>query len=256
MKLTVSYPLLLLLVIIFITPTVAVAESHLDLFEQGNEAYSKGDFTSAVEMYEQLITTSGYGAGLLFNLGNSYAQSGQTGKAILNYERALRLAPSNSDIQGNLQLIRKESGLFPRDYSWSERFFQLLDLNQWTISAFFLLLLFSTFLLASLKLSFSVQVQRVVTGGCCMLFILCVIGGFSRHKQWQPSVVTDSNSRLLLSPFGSATSTSLIQQGRLVYPEKTHGDFSYISDETGRKGWIASSAIEPVIGVKNRVSTQ
>ncbi len=256
MKLSVSCPLLLLLVIIFITPTVAVAESHLDLFEQGNEAYSKGNFTGAVEMYEQLITTSGYGAGLLFNLGNSYAQSGQTGKAILNYERALRLAPSNSDIQGNLQLIRKESGLFPREYSWSERFFQLLDLNQWTISAFFLLLLLSTFQLASLKLHFSTQTRRLVSATCFMLFILCAAGAFSRHKQWQPSVVTDSDSRLLLSPFDSAASTSSIQQGRLVYPEKTHSDFSYISDETGRRGWIASSAIEPVIGVKNRVSTQ
>jgi tetratricopeptide (TPR) repeat protein len=256
MKLTVSYPLLLLLLIIVFIPSVTVAQSNQELFEQGNEAYSKRDFSGAVEIYEQLTATSGYGAGLLFNLGNSYARSGQTGKAILNYERALRLAPSDSDIQGNLELVRKESGLFPREYSWSERFFQLLDLNQWTISAFLLLLLFSTFQLASLKLCFSVQVRRVVTGSCCILFILCAAGAFSRQKQWQPSVVTENDSRLLLSPFDSAASTSSIQQGRLVYPEKTHGKFSYITDETRRKGWISSSAIEPVIGIKNRVRIQ
>ena len=256
MKLTAAFLLQLLLVITFLAPTVTVAQGNEDLFKQGNEAYSKRDFSGAVEIYEQLITASGYGAGLLFNLGNSYAVSGQTGKAILNYERALRLAPSDSDIQGNLELIRKESGLFPREYSWSERFFQLLDLNQWTISAFFLLLLLSSFQLTSLKLPFSSRTRQLVSAACFLLFILCATGAFSRHKQWQPSVVTDRDSRLLLSPFGSAASTSSIQQGRLVYPEKTHGEFSYITDETGRKGWIASSAIEPVIGVKKRVNTQ
>ena len=255
MKLTVSH-LLLLLLIIFYSPTVTVAQGSQDLFEQANEAYSKGDFTGAAEMYEQLTTTSGYGTGLLFNLGNSYVQLGEIGKAILNYERALRLAPSDSDIQGNLELIRKKSGLFAREYSWSERFFQLLDLNQWTISAFFLLLLLSTFQFASLKFPFSSRTRQLVSAACFMLFILCATGAFSRHKQWQPSVVTENDSRLLLSPFRSAASTSSIQQGRLVYPEKTHGEFSYITDETGRKGWIASSVIEPVTGVKKKVSTQ
>ncbi len=256
MKLTVSHPLLLLLFIIFHAPAVAVAQGNQELFEQGNETYSKGDFSGAAQMYEQLTTTSGYSAGVLFNLANSYAQSGQTGKAILNYERALRLAPSDSDIQGNLELIRKESGLFPREYSWSERFFQLLDLTQWTISALFLLLLLSTFQLASLKFPFSSRTRQLVSTACFMLFILCATGAFFRHKQWQPSVVTESESRLLLSPFSSAASTSSIQQGRLVYPEKTHGGFNYITDETGRRGWIASSAIEPVIEIKNRVSIQ
>lgn len=256
MKFSASYPLLLLFLTIFLTSTVTVAQSNQDLFEQGNEAYSRGDFSGAAKIYEQLTATSGYGTGVLFNLANSYAQSGQTGKAILNYERALRLAPSDSDILGNLELIRKESGLFPREYSWSERFFRLLDLNQWTISAFFLLMLLCTFQLASLKLHFSTQTRRLVSATCFMLFILCATGAFSRHKQWQPSVVTDNDSRLLLSPFDSAASTSSIQQGRLVYPEKSHGEFSYITDETGRKGWIASSAIEPAIGAKEMVSPQ
>ena len=210
-----------LLLIILFSPLLAAADSGDDsqnLFKQGNEAYSRGDFSTAAEFYEQLTATSGYGSGILFNLGNSYAQSGQTGKAILNYERALRLAPSNSDIQSNLELIRNESGLFPREYSWSEHFFQLLTLDQWTISAFFFLITISVFQAVSLVRHFSTQIRWFVTSICLMFFMLSLSGTFSRHPHWQPSVVTDAGSRLLLSPFSSSASIGSIQQGRLVYP--------------------------------------
>ncbi len=247
MKLTLCRILISCLLFIFLSPVWTAGQNSQHLFEQGNEAYSRGDFSAATEFYNQLTETSGYSTGVLSNLGNSYAQSGRIGKAILNYERALRLAPSDSDIQGNLTLIKKESGLFPREYSWSERFFQLLDLNQWTMSAFSVLVLLSIFQLLSLKFHFSTLMRRLVTAGCFFLLILSVTAAFYRHQQWHPSVVTKSDSRLLISPFNAAASTSSIQQGRLVYPQETHGKFSYVRDETGRKGWIDSSAIEAVI---------
>jgi len=239
-----------LLFVLLSSPCLAATDNNDDirnLFRQGNEAYSRGDFSAAAEFYEQLTAISGYGSGVLFNLGSSYARSGQAGKAILNYERALRLAPSNSDIHNNLELIRKESGLFPREYSWSEHFFQFLDLDQWTMSAFFFLVTITVFQVVSLKRRFSSQIQWLVTAACITLFVLSLSGAFFRHFQWQPSVVINAEGRLLLSPFSSSASTGSIQQGRLVYPEKTHGGFSYIIDETGRRGWIASSSIESVL---------
>ncbi len=245
MKLTVC------LLFMFLFPAWIVAQNSQDLFKHGNEAYSRGDFSTAAEFYHLLNLTSGYSAGALSNLGNSYAQSGQTGRAILNYERALRLDPSDSNIQGNLELIRKESGLFPKEYSWSERFFQLLDLNQWTMSALSVLALLSIFQLLSLKFHFSTLLRRLTATSCLFLLIVSVTAAFYRHQQWHPSVVTGSNSRLLISPFDAAASTSSIQQGRLVYPEKTHGKFSYVTDETGRRGWIDSVAIEAVIKNNN-----
>jgi len=249
MKISICNPLFLFLLLMFFLPSTAsnADENGLNLFAKGNEACSRGDFSAAIQSYEQLVATSGYASGVLFNLGNCYALSGQTGMAILNYERALRLSPSDSDTHGNLELIRKENGLFPREYSWSERFFMLLDMNQWAMSAFSALLVFSAFQLSLLKLSVTTQIQRLITAICCLLLILSVVGAFYRHQQWHSSVVTGNNSRLLLSPFSSATSISSIQQGRLVYPKKNHGEFSYVTDETGRKGWIVSSAITPVV---------
>jgi len=240
-------PPLLFLILLLFSASAAAEQSGGDLFDRANKAYSKGDFSTAIKFYEQLTAESGYRAGVLFNLGNSYARSGQTGKAILNYERALRLSPADSDIKGNLQLIRKETGLFPREYSWSERFFRLLDLNQWMISALSFLLLLTALQLLSLKISLPRQALRSISTACLILSVLSGAAALSRHQQWQPSVVTGEDSRLLLSPFDSSASTSSIKQGRLVYPQKRHGGFKYITAETGSRGWIVSAAIEPVI---------
>lgn len=247
MKLTISRLVLFCLLLMLLFPVWTAGQNAQNLFEQGNQANSSGNYSAAIKIYNQIIATSGYSAGILSNLGNSYAQSGQTGKAILSYERALRITPSDSDIQGDLALIRKESGLFPKEHSWSERFFQLLDLNQWAISALSVLVILSMFQLLSFKIHFSTLVRRLTATSCFFLLLISITAAFYRHQQYHPSVVTKSDSRLLISPFNTAASTSSIQQGRLVYPKKKHGTFTYVTDETGRKGWVDSSKIEAVI---------
>jgi hypothetical protein len=47
-----------------------------------------------------------YSAAGLYNLANSYARAGKPGMAVLNYERAALLAPTDTDIQENLKLVR------------------------------------------------------------------------------------------------------------------------------------------------------
>jgi tetratricopeptide (TPR) repeat protein len=183
---------------------------------------------------------------VLYNLANSFAQSGQTGKAILNYERALRLSPSDSDISGNLELVKKENGLFPKEPSGAERFFRLLNLNQWTALILFALVLFTAFLLAAMKYRFSRQLNIGVGTSCCLLLCLATAGTLFQYQYFNPSVVISPDGKLFISPFESSASIGALQEGRLVYPQKIHGDFSYVTDETDRKGWIPSSLIESV----------
>jgi hypothetical protein len=55
--------------------------------------------------------TSGYSAATLYNAATARAREGKVGAAILNYERARLLAPSDPDIAANLQLVREHAGL-------------------------------------------------------------------------------------------------------------------------------------------------
>jgi len=217
------------------------------LFREANEAYSHGDYDQAIKKYQEITETAGYSPAVLYNLANSYASSGKVGLAVLNFERALRLSPSDSDIVGNLELVKKENGLFPKEFSKAEQFFRLLSLNQW--AALILMVLIGTiiFLLAAVRYRFSIQLCIGTGTGCFLLFLLATAGTLFRYQDFNPSVVISSEVKLFISPFTSSASIGTLPEGRLVYPQKIHGDFCYVTDETDRRGWIQSSLIEPVV---------
>jgi tetratricopeptide (TPR) repeat protein len=222
------------------------------LFQQGNEAYSRGDYEQAISHYEELISSAGFSPAVLFNLANSYAQAGKTGRAILNYERALRLAPTDSDITGNLELVRKESGLFTGEAAGTDRLFHLLSLDQWAMLGLTALFCFTLLHIAAHKYPIGRKTRMAVSITCLLLLILAVTGTAIRYQGFKPAVVIAADARLLISPFPSATSVGAIQEGRLVSPQKQHGPFTYVKDETNRQGWILSSALEAVVSWPTR----
>ncbi len=241
------YCLTVTLLIILLVSTVGSAANLEDkLFSEANEAYSRGNYDQAIKLYEQITQTAGYAPGVLYNLANSYALSGQAGKAIVNYERALRLAPGDSDITGNLELIKKEHGLFPQELSRVERFFGYLSLNQWTTLVLLALVFFTVYLAASMKYRFSRQLTLSASACCLVLLSLGTAGTIFGAKHFNPFVVITPDVKMLISPFPSSASIGTLPEGRRVYRQKNHGNFSYVADEMNRQGWVDSSRIEEV----------
>ncbi len=72
---------------------------------QADSAFLADDFPKALALYEQVITDEGPSSDLYYNIGNTYYRMGQNGRAIANYERALRLDPTNSDARANLEFV-------------------------------------------------------------------------------------------------------------------------------------------------------
>ena len=73
-----------------------------------NQLYEAGHYAEAAAIYEQLIIQGSRDSTLYYNLGNSYYQQDDLGRAILNFERAAQLAPRDQDIQANLSLARSQ----------------------------------------------------------------------------------------------------------------------------------------------------
>ncbi len=236
---------LLLTCLLFGTAAAQSAkETPRILFQKGNTAYSQGKYDQAIGLYEQILSQKGSSQFLLYNLANSYAQTGRTGRAILNYERALLLSHGNSDIRGNLELVRKNQGLFQEEPSVGTRFIQFLGLNQWALLGLSCLLLTTLVHVGSIRFSLGRQLKFWLSGSLMVLFFLSFFAAFSHYRQWHSAVVVEPDMRLLLSPFSSASSTGTIQEGRIVMPGKKHDDFFLVEDETGRSGWLPASAIE------------
>lgn len=72
---------------------------------QANAAYQKDDFNRALQLYQQAEKEEGTSSVLFYNMGNTYYRLGNMGKAVLYYERALLLDPSNDDARTNLEFV-------------------------------------------------------------------------------------------------------------------------------------------------------
>ncbi len=218
-------------------------QAQQDQYQNAASAYSRGDYKQAIEGFGTLAK-EGLSSSLLYNLGNSYAQAGQSGRAILNYERALRLAPGDSDIRGNLEHVRKDQGLFQEEQSWGQRFITLLGLNQWIAMATFAFVLSAGILLLPLSLGVKCSTRYGVAIACLFVAITACSGAIGQYQHWNDGVVVVKDARLRVSPFDSAASVGVIQEGRLMNSGKKHNNYILVTDETGRSGWLIADAFE------------
>ena len=85
---------------------VVLAQAPGDIMAEANLRYELGEYAEATQQYEALIDVGYRDAVLHYNLGNAYLESGDLGRAILNYLRAEELSPRDPDIQANLELAR------------------------------------------------------------------------------------------------------------------------------------------------------
>ena len=231
------------LLLVLFAGTVQAADER---FEKGIIAYNNGLYEEAIENFESLAS-EGLSSSLLYNLANSYAQNGQTGMAILNYERAARLAPGDSDIQGNLELLRKEKTLFQEEKTISQRFVHLFGLNGWTILAVIGFMAFAVCLLLPPIPKLKSSTRRIVAVSGLLLTMASVFGIVGQYRHYHDAVVVAGDAKLRISPFESAAANGSVQEGRLLIPLKTHNNYTLVLDETGRRGWLSSSEFQFII---------
>ena len=141
----------------FAVGSLGFAQSAEEIYRKANIDYENEDYKEAVSLYEMLLKMDRTNAEVFYNLGNSYFKLKKIGKAIVNYERALRIAPRDRDIRMNLDLAgnmtvdkiktREESFLLKLIFLPYEK----MNLNELTaiVSVFYLsivaLLIFSIF---------------------------------------------------------------------------------------------------------------
>lgn len=113
-------PLVLGLATLAAAPASARVGEREDLLGRAERAYREQRYGEAIEAYERLVATGIQNEELFYNLANAYVleyrdasrvgdekrRAGKLGRAILYYERALRLEPGFDDAAYNLQVAR------------------------------------------------------------------------------------------------------------------------------------------------------
>ena len=105
------------LIAALLTLVGVVAVNAASLAEQADSAYAKQDYPAALSLYKNAIEKEGTSSNLYYNLGNAYYRTGDVGHAIISYERALQLDPSNEDARINLNFVNGRIAGAPEDDS-------------------------------------------------------------------------------------------------------------------------------------------
>lgn len=238
-------PLILVSLIALLCHAASFADTSEMPLEVCNKLYHSLAFEDAIACYEG-ITTEKQSAAILYNIGNSFAQLDQAGYSILYYLRALSIDPGDSDISGNLAMVKNEHGLFPPEKPAIKHLVNLLTLGQWSMLCLLSLAGYLVFSCSRITNKKNLLLETCVITICITVFSASALAAGIRYRDWHQGVVIE-DSRLLISPFENGTSIGSIEPGRLIYPHKEHGDYWYVTDETGRKGWLQTKAFETIL---------
>ncbi len=84
----------------------APVTTHQTLFDQGVQASLEGRAEEAQGAWQRAVASGVHSADVEYNLGTSYAESNDLGRAVLHLKRAQLLRPS-TDASGNLHIVRE-----------------------------------------------------------------------------------------------------------------------------------------------------
>ena len=96
---------LIVLIAFFVISPVSANDEALSRFVSGESSYKDKEYRKAIEQYEMIIKDGQESGQIYYNLANSYFKNGDYGKAVLNYERAKRLMPRDSDVDYNYNYV-------------------------------------------------------------------------------------------------------------------------------------------------------
>ncbi len=218
-------------------------------FQAANVDYLGARYDDAIRKYESLVSSKIFSPSIFFNLANAYYRQGLTGKAIVNYERALSLSPRDPDIRANLKFVtEKEQILTPRP-RWFLQFTSYLTINTWfSLSAFFFTLASLLGILRTLKLHIPAAIRKNMILGFLMFFaVFCLGSGFYALRKFQYAIITKPETALTISPVPHAQIVSVLDDGLFVRPIKTHGDYVLVQTFNNQKGWLPKSAVENIL---------
>ena len=224
----------------------------------GDTAYIQRRYDDAVRIYETVLENEGSSAAVYYNLGNAYYRSNMIGKAILNYERALRLDPTDKDTKANLEfLLSKTKDEIAEQYeiffvTWYKAAVNMFGITAWSIIA---IIAFITILVALLVFFFNGSnalrktslIVAVLSLFVAIFANVAAASIFNNVNDRSEAVVMREEAYLKSTPDNSGLELIKVHEGRKVkIVDDTMREWKEVELEDGTVGWLPAVAIERI----------
>jgi tetratricopeptide (TPR) repeat protein len=235
----------------------ASAEAPYNLLDSAHSAYAKSNYAKAITFYSKFEESGYISEQEYYNLGNCYYRTGEIAKAILYYEKAKKLNPSDADVQFNLQLANLKTtdkingGNTIFLVNWWNSFVNSFTEKGWAIICIALLFL-AVLLFVLYNISGSLAMRQLgFWGGLVMaIFSLCSFA-FARDQyntlsSHDTGIVMSASVTVKGAPDEKATQLFVLHEGTKIAIVKTEGEWTEIRLPSGSQGWLLASDISPI----------
>lgn len=239
-------------------PAQAASAGADSLWTAGVQAYSDGLWSEALADWQEICDMGLESSDLYCNIGDAWYKQNELGQAVLAYERALKLDPSNATARYNLDfvnnMIQDKIETVPEFFlkQWSRKLCWLLPSGAW---AALCLVLFAAVLACLLLFLLSASSSARKTGfilGVILLVFASLSLAFSLrqradYRKVDAAVVVKPVSSAKSSP-GSSSVVDLfvLHEGTKVQVVDKVGEWVNIELSDGRQGWILASDLETI----------
>jgi len=256
-KTATSAILLLLMLMPSSFANAQVREYADSLWDAAVISYGAEDYSSALNSFKSLEKAGFVSSELFTNIADSEYKTGNVPGAILYYERALKLDPSNKDASYNLNICRARCQdrieQVPEFFlkTWSRKLCYSLSSNVWAVLALILLGVAAVLVLVWL-LSRRTALRKSGFFGaiaCLLVCFLCFANASSQKMEYQTrdsAVIMRPVCSAKSSPSASGADLFVLHEGTKVLILDAVGDWTNISIADGRQGWVLSREIEVI----------
>ena len=234
----------------------AAAQTPEEIFSRGNAAYEEKRYADAAEAYQTVLKYGIRDSRVEYNLGNAWFRQGELGRAILHYERAKRLDPTDADIRGNLQLARaacfdrvEEPELLPV-VRWGRELQDRIgpDSQAWL----FLGLVWIIAILVAAKLSRKGGWSSGASWTVASLLVAVLLVAASWYATYErlegraEAVVLDEAVEVLAGPGENNPTLFTVHEGLVLEVRAERRTWVQVSLPNGLNGWIRGRAVERI----------
>ena len=242
-----GFRLLLAATVLCLTIAQSAQAEADSTFAKANTDYAAGHFREAIAGYESLVKARQWNTSLFYDLGNAHFRAGDLGRAILNYERALALDPSQPEAQANLRLVRDQGRALELAKSWPEEHLGFLTPTQstWMAAAAF-------WGCAFIICGFYFAQRRPVAWifALVLLSALCA-GSIFAVYEWENrarnvAIVIGKNVQARLATAENAGAVLALPAGSEIKILSTRGNWIYAALPNELRGWLPAESTERV----------
>jgi tetratricopeptide (TPR) repeat protein len=227
------------------------------LMEKGNTLYTKGQYKEALSSYQELLSDGYESAIVYYNMGNTSYKLNDIPSAILYYEKAHKLAPTDEDINFNIRLANSKTidkvDEIPEFFLarwWKSLIFitSISALAVLSIVFFFtgsgmLILYFFADAFSIKRYSFYAAISGFFVGLIFVFMANRQVSYFESHKQ---AIVFSTSVTVKSGPLDKSSALFVIHDGTKVNVEDNNNDWIKIKLINGNEGWIKVSDVREI----------